>query len=156
MFLWRDKCMELPTLSFPEVTPLYWSLFFFFNWKLNTLQNCGSFCHIFTWISHRCTYVPHPEPSSHLLPHPIPLGCPSAPTLSALSHASNLDWWSISHMIIYMFQYYSLKSSHPRFLPQSPKDCEIQAVDWGVWLGRNWRWAPLIMIFESDYWDSMI
>ena len=42
-----------------------------------------------------------------------------------LSHASNLDWWSVSHMIIYMFQCYSLKSSHPRLLPQSPKDCYI-------------------------------
>ena len=29
--------------------------------------------------------------SHHLPPHPIPLGCPSAPALSALSHASNLD-----------------------------------------------------------------
>ena len=26
--------------------------------------------------------VPHPEPSSHLLPHPIPLGHPSAPAQS--------------------------------------------------------------------------
>ena len=52
----------------------------------------------------------------HLPPHPIPLGC-----LSALFHASNLDRSSISHLVIYMFQCYSLKSSHPRLLPQSPK-----------------------------------
>ena len=77
-----------------------------------------SFCHTFTLISHGCTCVPHPDPSSHLPPHPIPQGHPSTP---ALSHASNLDWWSISHMIIYMFQFYSLKSSHPCLLPQSPK-----------------------------------
>ena len=32
---------------------------------------------------------------------------------------------SVSHMIIYMFQCYSLKSSHPRLLPQGPKDCSI-------------------------------
>ena len=63
----------------------------------------------------------HPEPPFHLPPHPIPLGCPRAPAMSALSHASNLDWWSVSHMIIYTFQWYSLKSSHPRLLPQSPK-----------------------------------
>ena len=44
---------------------------------------------------------PLPEPSSHLLPHPIPLGCPSALTLSALLHASNLH--SILHMVVYMF-----------------------------------------------------
>ena len=36
---------------------------------------------------------PHPEPPHHHLPpHPIPQGHPSAPALSALSHASNLDW----------------------------------------------------------------
>ena len=51
---------------------------------------------------------PHPEHPSHLPPHPIPQGHPSAPALSALSHASNLDWQSISHMVIYMFQCYSL------------------------------------------------
>ena len=28
------------------------------------------------------------------LPHPIPLGHPSAPALSTLSHALNLDWRS--------------------------------------------------------------
>ena len=47
----------------------------------------------------------------------------NAPALSALSHASNLDWRSVSHMIIHMFQCYSLKPSHHRLLPQSPKDC---------------------------------
>ena len=31
------------------------------------------------------------------------------------------NWRSISHTVIYMFQCYSLKSSHPRLLPQSPK-----------------------------------
>ena len=29
---------------------------------------------------------------------PIPQGHPSAPALSALSHAANLDWWSVSHI----------------------------------------------------------
>ena len=33
--------------------------------------------------------------------------------------ASNLDWSSISHTVIYMFQCYSLKSSHSRLLPES-------------------------------------
>ena len=62
---------------------------------------------------------------SHLPPHPIPLGNPSAPAPSTLSHASNLDRRFVSHMIIYMFQCYSPKSSHPRPLPQSPKDCSM-------------------------------
>ena len=62
---------------------------------------------------------------SHLPPHPIPQGHPSALALSTLSHASNLDWCSISPTIIYMFQCYSLKSFHPCLLPQNPKDSSI-------------------------------
>ena len=91
----------------------------YFNWRLITLHYFGNFCHISTWISHRCPYVPCPKHPSHLPPHPIPLGYPSALALSALFHASNLDWSSISHMVIYMFQCYSLKSSHPYLLPES-------------------------------------
>ena len=105
-----------------------WQLLFFliyFSWKLITLQYCGGFCHTFTRISHGCTCVPHPDPPSHLPPHPIPQGHPSAPALSTLPHALNLDWRSTSHIIIYMFQCYSLKSSHPRLLPQSPKVCSL-------------------------------
>ena len=99
--------------------------FIYFNWRLITLQYCGYFCHTLTWIRHGCTCVPHPELPSHLPPHPIPLGHPSTPALSSLSHASNLDWHSISHMIIYMFWCYSLKSSHPCLLLYSPKVCSL-------------------------------
>ena len=68
----------------------------------------------------------NPPPSSLLIPsHPIPQGHPSAPALSTLSHASNLIWWSVSHMIIYMFQCHSPTSSHPCLLPQSPKVCSL-------------------------------
>ena len=100
-------------------------LFYNFNWRLIILQYCGVFCHTVTWISHGCTCVPHPDPPSHLPPHHVPQGHPDAPALSTLPHASNLDWWSISHMILYMFQCYSPKSCHPLPLPQSPKDCSI-------------------------------
>ena len=103
-------------------------LFFFFNlfnWRLITLQYCSGFCHTLMWISHGCTCFPHPEPPSLLPPHFIPQGHPSAPALSTLSHASNLDWQSVSYKIIHMFQCYSLKSSHPRLLPQSPKVCSF-------------------------------
>ena len=102
---------------------------FIFNWRLITLQYCGGV--LYNILPHIdmnqpwCTCVPHPEPLSHLPPHPIPQGCPSAPALSALFHASNLDWSSISHMVIYMFHFYSLKSSHPCLLPQSPKFCSL-------------------------------
>ena len=93
-----------------------------FNWRIIILQYCSEFCHR---IIHGCTCVPHPEPLSHLPPHPIPLGHPSAPAPSILSHASNLDWRFVTHMIIYMFQCHSPKSSQLHPLPQSPKDCSI-------------------------------
>ena len=60
------------------------------------------------------TPLPLPSPS-----HPSgPSQCPSP---EHLSHASNLEWQSVSQLIIYIFQWYSLRSSHPRLLPQSPK-----------------------------------
>ena len=83
------------------------------------------FCHTSTWICHRCTRVPHPEPPSHLPPCTIPLGHPSAPAPSIQYPASNLDWQFISYMILYMFQCHSPESSHPHPLPQSPKVCSI-------------------------------
>ena len=100
---------------------IYWLINQLINWRLVTLQYCGGFCHTLTWISHGCTCIPHSELPSHLPLHPIPLGCPSALALSVLFHALNLDWSSVSHMLIYMFQCYSLRSSHPCLLPQSPK-----------------------------------
>ena len=83
------------------------------------------FCHTSTWIFHRYTRVPQPEPSSLLPPRTIPLGHPSAPAPSILYPASNLDWRFVSYMILYMFQCHSPKSSHPLPLPQSPKACSI-------------------------------
>ena len=58
------------------------------------------------------THLHESEPPYHLPPHPIPLGCPRALALGALLHAWNLYWSSILHMVMYMFQYHSLKSSH--------------------------------------------
>ena len=54
------------------------------------------FRHTSKWISHRCTRGPHPEPPSHVPPHTILLGHPSAPAPSILHPASNLDWRFIS------------------------------------------------------------
>ena len=53
--------------------------FIFISWRLITLQYCSGSCHILTWISHGFTCIPHPDPSSHLPLHRIPLGLPSAP-----------------------------------------------------------------------------
>ena len=69
---------------------------------------------------HRYTCAPHPEASSLLPPHTIPLGHPSAPAPSIQYRASNLDWRLVSYIILYMFQCHSPKSPHPLPLPQSP------------------------------------
>ena len=95
---------------------------FIFNFILFNFTILYWFCHISKWICHRYTCVPHPEPSSLLPPHTIPLGGPSAPAPSIQYHTSNLDWWLVSYMILYIFQCHSPKSSNPLPLPQSPKD----------------------------------
>ena len=98
--------------------------FIYFNWKLVTLQYCIGFA-IHQHESTMDVHVFHPEPPFHLPSHTIPLGHPSAPAPSILYQASNLDWRFVSHMILYMFQCHSPKSSQPRPLPQSPEDCSI-------------------------------
>ena len=83
-------------------------------------------------ISHGCTCVPYPDPSSHLPCHPSPQGHPSAPALSTLSHALNLDWRSITHMVIHMFQCYSLKSSILAFSHSVQKSVPYICVSFAV------------------------
>ena len=64
------------------------------------------------------------SPSWTLLPPPSsshPSGSSQCTSPGHPVSCINLDWWSISHMIVYMFQCSSLKSSHPRLLPPSPK-----------------------------------
>ena len=63
----------------------------------------------------------HPGLLCCLPPHLIPPGWHRAPALGALYHTSNLHWLSVLRMVVYMFQCYSLKSSHRRLLPLSPK-----------------------------------
>ena len=58
-----------------------------------------------------------PSRTSPPTPHLIPPGCHRAPALGALHHVSNSHWLSVVHMVAFMFQYYSLKSSHPLLLP---------------------------------------
>ena len=68
------------------------------------------FCHTSTWIRHRCTQVPHPEPPSHLPPHSIPLGHPThQPWASCIMHQT---WTGDSfHIWYYMFRY--ILPNHP-------------------------------------------
>ena len=119
----KTNCYLFRNLNGP-VKHNHYFLFFpfiFISWRLITLQYCSGFCHTLTWISHGFTCVPHPDPPSHLPLHPIPLGLPSAPALSTcLMHPT----WAgdlFSHLIIYMFQCYSLRSSHPHLLHRVQK-----------------------------------
>ena len=63
---------------------------------------------------------PLPPPSP-----PNPSGSSQCTSPEHLSHASNLGWWSVSPLIIYMFPCCSLETSHPCLLPQSPKVCSV-------------------------------
>jgi len=75
-------------------------LFFYFILFLN-FTIFYWFCQISKWIRHRYTCVPHPEPSSLLPPHTIPLGRPSAPAPSIQYRASNLDWRLVPYMLVF-------------------------------------------------------
>ena len=91
---WGNQIPDSQNLDYFLFFSFYFILFFNFTvlyW----------FCHISTWIHHRYTRVPHPEPSSLLPPRTIPLGRPSAPAPSIQYRASNLDWLLISYMILY-------------------------------------------------------
>ena len=95
-----------------------------FNWRLITLQHCGGFCHTSTWISHGYTCVPPSWTPATSLSTPSRWVVPED-QLCALLHALNLHWSSVLHMIIYMFQSFSLISSHSHLLPHGPKVCSL-------------------------------
>ena len=99
----------------------FFFIYIFLNFILFNFTILYWFCHISKWICHRYTCVPHSEPSSLFPPHTIPLGRPSAPAPSIQYRASNLDWWLVSYMILYIFQFHSPRSSHPLPLPESKR-----------------------------------
>ena len=75
-----------PNFHFPLLLSSRGSLVLFFFILFFNFTILYWFCHISTWIHHRYTCVPHPEPSSLLPPHTIPLGHPSAPAPSIQYH----------------------------------------------------------------------
>ena len=102
----------------------YFFPFIFISWRLITLQYCNGFCHTLTWISHGFTCIPHRSP----LPPPSPShpsGSSRCTSPEHLSRAYNPGWWSVSPLILYLFQFCSLWKSHPCLLPQSLKVCSV-------------------------------
>ena len=97
------------------------SSFFLLLLLFFTLQYCIGFA----IHQHESATSVHVFPILKPPPSSLPLGHPSAPAPTILYPASNLNWWFVSYMILYMFQCHSPKSSHPLPLPQSPKDCSI-------------------------------
>ena len=68
-------------------------------------------------------YIDMNQPWVYMCPLP-PLGCPSAPVLSALFHALNLDWSFLSHRQYKSFN--AVLSNHPTLaFSQSPKVCSL-------------------------------
>ena len=68
------------------------------------------FCHTSAWMGHRYTCVPLQSWNPTSLPTLSLCVIPEQLALGTLLHASNLHWPSTSHMVTYLFQFYSLKS----------------------------------------------
>ena len=91
-------------MNFTDALMVFLSFFFFLNFTI-----LYWFCQISKWIRHRYTCVPHPEPSSLLPPHTIPLGRPSAAAPSIQYRALNLcsvnstvEKWQIYIMSVFL------------------------------------------------------
>ena len=99
--------------------------FIFISWRLITLQYFSGFL---PYIDMNQPWIYMYSPSRPPLPPPSPpnpSGSSQCTRPEHLSHASSLGWWSVSHLIIYMFRCCSLETSHPHLLPWSPKVCSV-------------------------------
>ena len=100
---------------------IYLFIYFYFNFYFILLYNAVLVLPYIDMNSPRVymssqSWTPLPSPTQYHLSR-----YPRAPAPSILYPVSNIDWWFISYMIVYMFQCHSPKSSHPLPLPQSPK-----------------------------------
>ena len=117
--------------------------FIFISWRLIILQYCSGFLSYIDmnqpWI-YMCSPLPPPSPSH-------PSGSSQCTSSEHLSHASTLGWRSVSHLIVYLFQCYSLRTwfkflSHTREKPcpillQGQKNC------------LSWRSGAIRLIYCS-------
>ena len=131
MFFWNSFAFSViqRMLAVWSLVPLHFlslkKKFIYFNWRLITLQYCIGFA-IHQHESATSVHVfPILNQPSHFLSRIMPLRHHSEPATSPLYPTLKLNWRFISFMILYMFQCHSPKSSHPRPLLQSPKDCSI-------------------------------
>ena len=92
--------------------------------------------------------IPIPPPTSLSIPSSGSSQCTSP---EHLSHASNLGWWSVSHLIVYLFQCYSLRTSHPCLLPQSPKVCSVH-----LCLFFCFAYRVIVTIFLNSIYVSIL
>ena len=114
--MWKIK---IEVVIFTSFTLLLFKKFF--NWRLINFT-------ILWWF---LPYIHMNQPWVYMCsPSWTPLSSPSRSHPSGSSQCTspkhpvscmNLDWQSISHKIICMFQCYFLKSSHPCLLPQIQK-----------------------------------
>ena len=116
--------MQLPIPPLPDSdnhNPLCFCFFFFYSFiYLFYFTILYWFYHTLTWILHGCTCVPHPEPPSH---HPSG----SSQCTSSEHPVSCIEPGLAIHFTydnLHVSMPFSI-SSHPRPLPQSPKDCSI-------------------------------
>ena len=106
---------------------LFFKLFFIYLYSLE-----ANYFTILKWflpyIDMNQPWIYMCSPSWTLLPPPSPSytsGSSQCTRSEHLSHASNLDWRSVSQLIKYIFQFCYLRSTHSRLLSQSPKVCSI-------------------------------
>ena len=126
MKIWRKKIVQVKyyCIFLLEIFTCIFLNFFliYFNWRLITYNIVW----FLPYIHMNQPWVYMCSPSWPSLPSPSPSHPSGSSQCTSPEHpVSCMEPGSISHMIMYMFQCYSLKSSHLRLLPQNPKVCSL-------------------------------